>query len=165
MSYNIHTRRKSSWVVILVKIKHRFVYEVAGNWPFFRILPLCLYNSIGGCISKPGHLDTPVMLRVNLAWVDQRAHGTHRPFQFTYSSQHLRVLQLRTRRTLVSYSNRFPTSFSFRSLNGSLSIHSVHFLPGLELERSMLIASLWDTPIITLCHGSTYRLFLCSTGT
>ena len=43
-------------------------------------------------------------------WVEQRAHPT---FQFTCLFEHFETLQLRTRCPLVSYSNRFPTSFSF----------------------------------------------------
>jgi len=45
-------------------------------------------------------------------WVEQWAHPT---FQFTCLFEHFETLQLRTRRTLVSYSNRFPTYFSFFS--------------------------------------------------
>ena len=46
------------------------------------------------------------------------------------------TIRRRTRRTLVSYSNGHPTSFSFfsNSLNYSLSMHSVHFLPSLILK-------------------------------
>ena len=63
------------------------------------------------------------------------------------------VLRLRTRRT---YFNRFPTSFFFfsSSLNHSLSMHSVHFLPNLELERSRIV-EVWGALIATL-HGGTY---------
>ena len=63
--------------------------------------------------------------------VDQRAHETCPPFQFTCSFQHLQVLQLRTRHISVFYSSSPPTSFTFcsSSLNHSLPMHSAHFLP------------------------------------
>jgi len=44
------------------KIMYKLVYNIVRNWPLFGVLPLCLCNSIGGCISKTDHLDTPVML-------------------------------------------------------------------------------------------------------
>ena len=74
------------------------------------------------------------------------------------------ILRLKTRRTSVPYSKRFPTSFSFcsSSLNHSLSMHSVHFLPILELEKSKIV-DIWGAEITTL-HGSTYTSFLCLAG-
>ena len=61
------------------------------------------------------------------------------------------------------FSNTFPISFSFRStsLNHSLSMHSVHFLQSLDLERPTLVVFFLG---ITL-DDCTPRLFLCSTGT
>ena len=75
------------------------------------------------------------------------------------------VLQLKTTPTLVSYSNSFPTSFSFFSIsfNHSLSMHSVHFLPNLELDISRIV-DIWGALITTL-HCGTNTSFLCSTGT
>jgi len=52
----IYTRRRSFWVVILVRYKVQ-----ARIWcreELTVILPLCLCSSIGRCISKTGHLGT-----------------------------------------------------------------------------------------------------------
>ena len=46
----IYTRRRSFWVVMLVQYTSSYMISLFG------ILPLCLWNSIGGCISKTGHL-------------------------------------------------------------------------------------------------------------
>ena len=46
----IYTRRRSFWVVMLVQYTSSYMISLFG------ILPLCLCNSIGGCISKTGHL-------------------------------------------------------------------------------------------------------------
>ena len=128
-------------------IKYKLVYDVVRNWQLFEVLLLCLRNSIDGCVSKTEHLKKSVMLKTRKARVDQRAHGTRLPFQFTYSSQYLQVLQLRARRTLVSYTSNSPTSLPFRlgSLNDSLPMHSVHFSPNLELKGTLLIAFFWST--------------------
>ena len=59
----IYTMRRRFWVVSEIKLK--FIYEVVRNWPLFGVLPLCLCNSIGGCVSKTDHLDIPIMLGTN----------------------------------------------------------------------------------------------------
>ena len=98
-------------------------------------------------------------------WVEQRTLQ-----KSSFSPIHLfiwtpKVLRPKTRRTLVSYSNRFPTSFSFFSisLNHSLSMHFVHFLPNLELDMSRIVEI--RGALITTLHGGIYTSFLCSIGT
>ena len=119
---NNHLRR-SFWVVIL-SIKYKLVYVVRDS--------PC--NSIGGYISETGHLDTPVMLGTN--------KNSRRPTSSWNSSSFLIHLivsappstSAEDKTHFVSYSSNSLTSFSFRSLNGSLSMHSAHFLPSPELE-------------------------------
>ena len=55
---------------------------------------------------------------------------------------------------LAPYSSRFPTTFFLfsSSLNHSLSIHSVHFLPSLEL---VIQITLW--PSTSLISSSSFR--------
>ena len=149
--------------MILNQIEYKLEYDVVKNCQLFRALLLCLCNSIGGCIFKTDHQETPVMIRTN--------KNLSRPTTSWISSSfsvHLficQILQLRTRRTLVSYfSSSSTSSFRSSSLSGSLSIHSTHFLQSLELERSMLVAFLSDTSI-TLYDGNMHELFLCSTET
>ena len=85
-------------------------------------------------------------------WVVQRALPNSSFPPIHLSIWIFQVLRLRTRRTYY----RSPTSFSFfsSSLNHSLSMHSVHFLPNLELERSRIV-EVWGALIATL-HGGTY---------
>ena len=63
-----------------------------------------------------------------------------------------------------SYSNSFPISFSFFSisLNHSLSMHSTHFLPNLEFDKSRIVEI--SGALITTLHHGTYTSFLCSIG-
>ena len=79
------------------------------------------------------------------SWVEQQAHPT---FQFTCLFEHFEALWLRMRHTLLSYSNRIPTYFSFfsSSLNYSWKVRN------------------WE-PSITTLNGGAYRRFLFLTGT
>jgi len=99
------------------------------------------------------------------SWVEQRTlrRSSFYPIDLFISTP--QVLWLRTTPTLVSYSNRFHASFSFFSisLNHSLSMHSVHFLPNLEFDKSRIV-EIWGALITTL-HRGTYASFLCSIGT
>ena len=140
----IYTRRRSFWVVIL-SIKYKLVYDVVRNWPLFGILPLCLCNSISGCISKTGHLGT----NKNLS----------RPTSSCNSSSFLIHLFVSAP---PSTSAEDKTHFGFLLQQHPYFARVLsNFLPSLE---STLVAFLWGTPITTLCDGSTHRLFLCSTG-
>ena len=97
---------------------------------------------------------------------EQNLGGAKSSYSPVHVFEHLQVLWLRTGRSLSSYSNRFPTFFSFfsGSLNHPLSMHSVHFLLNLELDKSRIIEFIWGASITTL-NGSIHRCSLCLTGT
>ena len=108
------------------------------------------------------------VLSENKSWDIERANT--RVEQRTRPSpvhvfEHLWLPWLRAKRTLFPYSSRFPTSFSFSSssLNHPLSMHSVHFLHSLELDKSGIV-DIWD-PSITTLNGGIHRCSLWSTGT
>ena len=81
------------------KIMYKLVYDIIRNWPLFGVFPLCLCNSIGGCISKTGHLGTPVMLGTNK--YSSRPTSSWKSSSFPVH-QFISILQLRTRRTFAT---------------------------------------------------------------
>jgi len=89
------------------------------------------------------------------SWVEQRAlqKSSFSPIHLFISTP--QELQLRTTPTLVSYSNTFPTSFSFFSSSRChpLSVHSVHFLPNLEFDMSRIVEI--SGALITTLHRGT----------
>jgi len=124
---------------------YKLVYDVVRNWPLFGILPLCLCNSISGCISKTGHLGT----NKNLS----------RPTSSCNSSSFLIHLFVSAP---PSTSAEDKTHFGFLLQQHPYFARVLsNFLPGLEFT---LVAFFWGTPITTPCDGSTHRLFPCSTG-
>ena len=86
-------------------------------------------------------------------WIEQRAPRIRPVFQFTYSFEHSTWGQD------ALFSLLQQVSYHSSSLNHSLLMHSVHFLPSLELEGSTLI---WGIPHTALDNG-THRL--CPTAT
>ena len=94
-------------------------------------LTIVVCNSIGRCISETGHLDAPVILRTNKTRGDQRAP---RIVLISSSPVHLSTCKYFSRGQDALWFPTLATPLRSISLNGSLLMHSVHFLPSLELE-------------------------------
>ena len=88
-------------------------------------------------------------------WVEQRTL-----WKSSFSPIHLFIwlLRLRTRRTpwFLTPTDFLPPSPSSSSLNHALSMHSVHFLPNLELEKSRIV-EIWRASQSPLCTVEWFR--------
>ena len=149
---SIRSQGESNWQARFGITFHPLLAAESCNWHYFA--SLCLDSHVRYMtISMKTHRDH------SLLWESKnlsRAVSSAEILLLSTSTIHL-VLRLRTRPTLVSYFNRFPTSFSFfsSSLNHSLSMYSVHFLPNPELDKSRIV-EIWDASI-TILGGGTHR--------
>ena len=124
----------------------------------FGIFPLCLCNSIGGCISKTGHLDTPVMLERTKTRGDQRAHSSSFLIHLIISAPPSTSAEHKTHFAFLL--PPLPSPFT-------LSTALCQCIPFCQTLSWMGPRSLPSFGILRLplCNGCTYRMFLCSTET